>query len=151
MRQDRRSKQTKVCPPAALPIYGTSTAVTIAKGSVAVSDVHTIAAGGNSLRGGKVYIASSCDNVLLTIGFVVGGDCEPCNDPDAYTIVEQTRFVPNEWDAFEINADYNWAYIKAQTVDASGAATAAMQDVSLMVEWDFAARCPECPEVVVPA
>lgn len=119
-------------------------AVATNEGSVQKSLI-AIATGLQAGYGGK-FTAKGCKDLKVTVTYIGGDDCQPCNDPDALTTQDITFTVPK-------NSVYTmpngfWKEVKIQLVDDAGVAVNLSASLKEQVDF-FSTYTPEHPDYIV--
>jgi hypothetical protein len=106
-------------PKAVAPLVTDETLVIAAGAGATAADVYAPAVGDSAAYGGFISKTVSCDAVKLVVSYLDGADCEPCNDPDALTLVDETITIPAGATGVALPPGYI-AKITAQVVDSAG-------------------------------
>lgn len=114
-------------------------------GSALTDLVAAIASGSPAPFGGQI-VNNGCYDILATITYLQGDDCDECTTPDTLTQVVVTVEVPKN-SAFPIPDGY-FTQIQVQTIDATNAPVDVQKDQNLYFYSAFKPACPNCVVLV---
>ena len=126
------------CPKAVLPVVNQGALdIAVGAGSALADLLPAIAAGDPAAFGGQVVV-KGCHDLLLTISYLEGDDCDPCTEPDALTVTDVEITVPKN-SAFPLPNGFI-TRVQAQALDSTGTPV----DVQKAVEVDFYSAYQPC-------
>lgn len=136
------SCQTAVAP---VVVQGELT-IAVGTGDVLLNLVPALATGANAGFGGQI-VNKGCYDLLATITYLEGDDCDTCTTPDTLTPVVVVIEVPKN-SAFPI-PDGFFTTVQVQTIDAANAPVQVVTEQNVYFYSAYKASCPTC-KVLVP-
>ena len=136
------SCQTAVAP---VVVQGELT-IAVGTGDTLLNLVPAIATGANAGFGGQI-VNKGCYDLLATITYLEGDDCDSCTTPDTLTTVVVTVQVPKNA-AFPI-PDGFFTTVQVQTIDAANAPVQVVSEQGVYFYSAYKPACPSC-KILVP-
>ncbi|HRT03700.1 MAG TPA: hypothetical protein P5513_07155 [Candidatus Diapherotrites archaeon] len=131
--------QTAVAP---VVVQGELT-VAVGTGAALLNLVPALATGAKAGFGGQI-VNKGCYDLLATITYLTGDDCDSCTTPDTLTPVVITVEIPKN-SAFPI-PDGFFTTVRIQTIDAANAPINVTTEQSV---YFYSAYKPSCPTCVI--
>lgn len=138
--------QAAQCAQAVLPVvYQSTTVFDAGTGTTPQPVLAPLAAGDKAAYGGQV-INKGCQDLLLTISYLQGGDCDPCTTPDTLTVSTVDVTVPKD-SSFPLPDGFITGVVGV-LVDNAGVPVALAGDLTQTVRF-YSAYTPACPACAV--
>lgn len=125
------------CKAATLPITVQPAMATYNSTTDGTTAVTIAPVGANAPYGGS-FINKGCSDLIVTISFIVGGNCESCDDPDALTTTDILWTIP----ANSISPIPDGFWTELEYVLATAANDSKVQTVKF--QSSYTPDCPTC-------